>query len=684
MRSPHTTSLAARRRMAYRGVALCILALAFGLRLWQLDAQSLWHDEGLSWWFARAPLLETLKGVAGTEHPPLYFLALGVWLRLAGDSPFALRFLSTLGSVLAVAVILDLGRRWSLRLPALLAALFLAWNPSHIWYAQEVRSYAWTTVLGIALTYLGWRWQQSGRARDGLLYGVIAALALYVHTFLAFLLVAHALLLAASPPGRGKWLPRALKGVWPFAIVGITFLPWVWPTLSQLQTNRTYWYWGYLDVPRVVRNTAEAFAYYSLPDALRPTFVPRLTFFAWLLAAIGSVYLWSRREGRWLVVSTWAPVAMILLLAYFVPKYAPRYVLYVLPMWYLLVTIPLVALARWAASLEAKVLPCMVGTFLTLVIVGYGVTSWQVRELTADPRVARPDFRGPLTFVQEKAQPGDAIILVGGHMEAIARYYVRREDVRFYPFPRGLLLDLGRPLKWRDVAPALSDLTRSHARVWTVFWQEDLADPQRLIFSLAQTYWCPLMMPGLTEGVDLGLYLVVKPLDLPPEPIPRYAVDIPFRNGLVLTGFDAARVFSPRASVDLCIQDRKDARGLRVAAGETLYVVLHFRVTQPVREDLTGFVHLVSPDGSKAYALADRLLGDYAYPPWRWQVGEIVRQEFPLTIPPETWPGEYALEIGLYRPGSLQRIDPLPVEGAAGARVDGSRILVAPVTVLPP
>ena len=684
MAFPHTTSLAARRRLAYRGAALVILALAFGLRLWQIDAQSLWHDEGLSWWFARAPLLETLRGVAGTEHPPLYFLVLGMWLRVAGESAFALRFLSALGGVLAVAVILDLGRRWRLRLPALLAALFLAWNPTHIWYSQEVRSYAWTTVLGVGLTYLGWRWQHSARGRDGLLYGIVAALALYVHTFIAFLLIVHALLLLFEPQKGEGWIAGAARRLWPFALVALTFLPWVWPTLSQLRTNRTYFYWGYLDVPKVVRHTAESFAYYSLPDALRPTFVPRLTFFAWLFALIGSLYLWPRREGRWLVVSTWGPVVQILVLAYFVPKYAPRYVLYALPMWYLLVTIPLIALARWGSSLEDRVLPCMVGTFLALAIVGYGVTAWQVRELTSDPRVARPDFRGPLTFINRKAQPGDAVILVGGHMEAIARYYLRRTDITLYPLPRGLLLDLGHPLKWADVAPVLTSLTHEHNRVWTVFWQEDLADPQRLVFSLAQTYWCPLMMPGLTEGVDVGLYLVVKPLNLPPEPSPQHPVNIPFRNGLVLTGFDAARIFSPRASVDLCLRDRRARDGIQVAAGETLYIVLHFRATRPVREDLTGFVHLVSPDGSKAYALADRLLGDYAYPPWRWQVGEVVRQEFPLRVPPETRPGTYALEIGLYRPGSLQRVDPLPVSGAPGARVDGSRILVAPVRVLPP
>jgi len=190
-------------------------------------------------------------------------------------------------------------------------------------------------------------------------------------------------------------------------------------------------------------------------------------------------------------------------------------------------------------------------------------------------------------------------------------------------------------------------------------------------------------MPSLTEAVDVGLYLTVRPISLPVPPVPQYPVGITFRNGLILTGFDAARVFPPTTSVDVCLQDRKQDNGLRVAAGETLYIVLYFQATKKVPDDLTGFVHLVSPDGSKAYALTDRLLGDYAYPPWRWQAGEVVRQEFPLRIPLETRAGEYALEIGLYHPGSLQRVDPLPRE-VPGARVDGSRILVGPVQVLPP
>lgn len=682
MDSPHT-SPTSRLRVASQGLALFILLLAFALRAWQLDAQSLWHDEGLSWWFARAPLLDTLREVAGTEHPPLYFLLLGLWLRMAGDSAYALRFFSLMGGVLAVAGVLALGRRWRLSGAARLAALFLAWNPFHIWYSQEVRSYAWFSLVGLGLTYLAWRWHRRGRPRDGLLYALAAILGLYIHTFAGFLLLAQGMLMVVFVWRRPPRLRNSLHLLWPYGLVFLAFLPWMWPTLNQLGTNRTYWYWGYLDVPKVVQATAQAFAYFALPDQVRPTYVPRLAFLAWLLAVLGSALIWPKRKGKWLVISMWGPLFITLTVAYFVPKYAPRYVLDTLPLWYLLLGIAIVALVDWTRTLKDPVLPCLAGTFLALVIAGYAITSWHVRELTANPRVARPDFRGPVTFVNEKAQPGDAVILVGGHMEAITRYYLRRDDVRIYPLPPGLLLDLGHPLKWQDVAPTFSHITQEHSRAWTIFWQEDLADPQRLVYSLAQTYFCPLMMPGLTKAVDIGLYLTVKPISLPVPPVPRYPVGIPFRNGLVLKGFDAARIFPPTTSVDLCLQDRRNNGDLRVAAGETLYVVLYFEATKHVSDDLTGFVHLVSPDGSKAYALTDRLLGDYAYPPWRWQVDEIVRQEFPLTIPPETRAGKYALEIGLYHPRSLQRVDPLPKE-VAGARVDGSRILVGPVQVLPP
>src|SRR5258706_10207541 len=78
------------------GALLFILALA--LRLYRLDAQSLWLDEGGTWaevtgkgWLA---LLAELWSRAAAY--PLYHVLLKAWVGVAGDSEWALRFPSAL------------------------------------------------------------------------------------------------------------------------------------------------------------------------------------------------------------------------------------------------------------------------------------------------------------------------------------------------------------------------------------------------------------------------------------------------------------------------------------------------------------------------------------------------------------------------------------------------------------
>ena len=73
---------------------LAIILLAVGLRLYRLDHQSLWNDEGTSVALAQRDLVTITKSAALDIHPPLYYYALHVWLRLFGASEFAVRSLS--------------------------------------------------------------------------------------------------------------------------------------------------------------------------------------------------------------------------------------------------------------------------------------------------------------------------------------------------------------------------------------------------------------------------------------------------------------------------------------------------------------------------------------------------------------------------------------------------------------
>ena len=82
------------RAQPARLAMLAILLLAFALRAYRLDFQSLWSDEGISLLRASQSLPEMMRNMP-VEHTPGYFVLLHGWLALAGTQ--------RRGSALAVA-----------------------------------------------------------------------------------------------------------------------------------------------------------------------------------------------------------------------------------------------------------------------------------------------------------------------------------------------------------------------------------------------------------------------------------------------------------------------------------------------------------------------------------------------------------------------------------------------------
>ena len=167
-----------------------------GLRLYLLDKQSLWYDEGVTAEIARRGLGELTRWTAGDIQPPLYYYVVALWGRLAGWSEWSLRFPSVFFGVLLVpllaAVTIALTRR---RLAGLLAASLAAFHPLLLYYSQEARMYAMLTALGVLLGYLVIHGETVIRRRTlhWLAYVLVATAAVYTHYFAFFLLLALAL-----------------------------------------------------------------------------------------------------------------------------------------------------------------------------------------------------------------------------------------------------------------------------------------------------------------------------------------------------------------------------------------------------------------------------------------------------------------------------------------------------------
>lgn len=187
--------------------------------------QSLWSDEATSVWFARRPL-NTLFTALCDPHPPGYYVLLKAWL-IGGDAENWLRGPSLLAGLLTVVVTYRLGRERCGKMCAGLAALLLALQPIHGWYAGEVRMYAIVNSLGLVAVWIGWRILSNVTpSRTGGLYVtyvVIAAFALWIdYSAMIPLGVLQLIWLASGRPFARRWLIVQMTVVALIVLVGVT------------------------------------------------------------------------------------------------------------------------------------------------------------------------------------------------------------------------------------------------------------------------------------------------------------------------------------------------------------------------------------------------------------------------------------------------------------------------------
>jgi 4-amino-4-deoxy-L-arabinose transferase-like glycosyltransferase len=135
--------------------------LAFALRMVRVGARALWYDEAFAVLYASLSPAQMIYGTvtpaggsgAADVHPLLYYFLLHGWMKLAGHSPLAARFLSVLLGVLTVALLTRLAVWCFDRRTGLVVGLLGALNPFHIAYSQEARMYA---LLGLATVTAAW------------------------------------------------------------------------------------------------------------------------------------------------------------------------------------------------------------------------------------------------------------------------------------------------------------------------------------------------------------------------------------------------------------------------------------------------------------------------------------------------------------------------------------------------
>jgi 4-amino-4-deoxy-L-arabinose transferase-like glycosyltransferase len=199
---------------------------------------------------AGLPVDDLLARVSTEPYPPLYHLALGVWLALVPASEWSLRLPSVVCGLVAVAV----GWRWAHealgRWHGLIAAIVLALSPLALANARDARMYALETAFAVTAWWLTWR-LIAGRGGERPVWKAVAltvavagelwtlALGLGVAGLQGLVaLGATAAALRGADPARRRGALTALGAI---VAGGLLFLPWLPRMLGMAVSTDEFW-----------------------------------------------------------------------------------------------------------------------------------------------------------------------------------------------------------------------------------------------------------------------------------------------------------------------------------------------------------------------------------------------------------------------------------------------------------
>jgi mannosyltransferase len=203
-----------------------------------------WIDEGLSVGIGSHPLLDIPNVLLQDGSPPLYYMLLGVWMRIFGHGEADTHAMSVGIAMVIVPIAFLAGRALFGPRAGWIAALLAALNPYLTYYAQEARMYALMVLLSLIMitTFV----LAFVHRRRGWLpvFALSLALLLYTHNygmFLAVGTVAALLALLALPHGEADRRPVVRDALLAYGAVALVYLPWVPSLLFQIRHTGAPW-----------------------------------------------------------------------------------------------------------------------------------------------------------------------------------------------------------------------------------------------------------------------------------------------------------------------------------------------------------------------------------------------------------------------------------------------------------
>jgi hypothetical protein len=718
---------------------LTLFALALALRLFRLDAQSLWLDEGSTWQFTQLPWSALLRDLCDpTAAYPLYHVLLKAWIGLFGDSAIALRLPSAIAGALAAPVVYLAAReldQFAVRSslspvrdaqPSALshyglgAALPTALGPFALWYGQEAKVYSLLLLSAALTTWLALRALRTNARRDWLLLGAVVVVSLFVHRLSALLALAvgwaWVFVHAECRMQNAEWAQGELRtGNWKLRTVP-RLLP---PALLLLA--------GAGLIAAMARGLGDdraatgAYIPASPPQALWLTFVrfsvdrnPGDAVWWWLLpfAALLIVGLWrlgtaayhGNRGAVALLTLFGVPLTLFLIQLLFTRLYEARYLMIIFPAWALVLAAGLFQEAgdrrqgaqddrpqaiegqpsgrspQHSAPASRSPRHPVTAVLLAFALISGALALFQpvYGIFSGDP--VKEQYRDAIGELAVRVHPDDAVVLHPSYIRPLYDYYMGRFSSD--PAPE--------PLTFADF---WQGETQYGQREWDIERRAKLAGFTRSFLLIAPEHARTVdqPIPGDEYGLVGNFWAFSREQRAWPCGIWRF-------NGAHLLCQEAPEPYytgepapQPATPSDAQFGERLQFLGFTLKAttpdgpgvyraGGVLPVSLFFDVTEPLSADYSLFLHLCRDCAVPPAAGEDGPPLEGYLPTSTWLPGKPARDDRAITLPADLPPGAYTLLLGIYDPNDPTPAGRLPVRGAGA--LDAGRLVLGTVNII--
>ena len=724
------------RQVLVAFLLFAIVMLGTALRLYRLDAKNLGGDEIITATIAQQDVRSILQfHLEEAGNPPLLSLITHLFFTCCGHSEFVARLPAALFGSLSILLAYKAGEVLWTRDVGITGAFLLAVSAYHVWFSQVARYYALMVFLALLSLIFLLKALEKNSKRLWIGFILCTSLSIYNHYFAFFFLPAEVIFGAWKI--AENWLSHTRKGGRDLAtqrsrtvrsparqavmfclslcLIGMLYLPWV-PRLLKRSSPA-------LASGAAVPSTASLQLSLSFLWQVLTTYGTANSAGLLLWLGVLLVGLTTCDRKRLLLVLLWigTPFAFVAVVG---PRHflLPKYVLYTLPLYLLVVATGIDFIGRFLIRPLSKVTrarrwPALAGVIITLsVLMVGGVNLPPLRDHYLGQK---EDWPSAVAYIRENIAETDVMIVDGqayrGYnnverpTKALTYYFsLLGEDITILPAQRGL-------------PDALSDVAHPEAGIWGVLWHHSdlrslegmgqeveilefprvavvkVLDPRgNALEDSASVLRALIQVQPRAQG-RFDLHLALAEIYLRTERFEQARLELDIASQVRPDSPAASRdlsearaelqqVYSPTESIQYPLWR---SLGEMVAflgyntnveaprPGDSLRITLWWQALAEMDRDYSVFVHAVD-HGGRIWAQHDQLLLRDGRGTSTWKPGEIVTQLHGLELPANAPPDEYAVRTGMYYWETGER---LPVWDERGRRVADDAIHLAPITV---